>query len=262
MRRGIMATALLLAPLFESLPWAVLAAIVIASVLGLIDLDELRRYWAWRRADAILAVAALIGVATTDVLLGLLIAVLLSLLMLLLRASRPDVARLGRLPGDRELYADLERNPAAAAIPGIVVVRLDAPLYFFNASACRAAIVAQVDGEPATPHVVVLDLAATSDLDVTTTDMLGQLHDELAARGVRLVLAHAKGRVRESARPDGAPGAARERRRLLLRGPGGGSRGAAHGRAIRSDGGLTPAGPTRGAGPAPARAGHDGSRGR
>ena len=60
----VLATALLLAPLFESLPWAVLAAIVIASVLGIVDLDELRRYWAWRRADAILAVAALIGVAT------------------------------------------------------------------------------------------------------------------------------------------------------------------------------------------------------
>ncbi len=193
----VLATALLLAPLFESLPWAVLAAIVIASVLSLIDLDEIRRYWAWRRADAILAAAALIGVATTDVLLGLLIAVLLSLLMLLLRASRPDVVSLGRLPGDRELYADLERNPAAQAVPGVLIVRLDAPLYFFNASSCHGEILDRLDVLSERPRLVVLDVAATSDLDVTTTDMLGQLLDELERRGIRLVLAHAKARVRD-----------------------------------------------------------------
>ena len=130
----VLATALLLAPLFENLAWAVLAAIVIASVLSLIDVGEVRRYWAWRRTDALLAVAALIGVATTDVLAGLVIAVLLSLLMLLLRASRPYVAVLGRLPGDRDVYADLSRHPDAEPVPGLLIVRLDAPLYFFNAS--------------------------------------------------------------------------------------------------------------------------------
>jgi sulfate permease, SulP family len=165
-------------------------------VLSLIDLDELRRYWAWRRTDALLAFAALVGVATTDVLLGLLIAVLLSLLMLLLRASRPEVALLGRLPGDRDLYADLARHPDAVGVPGILIARLDAPLYFFNASASRSEIMADVDAAPET-RVVVLDMAATTDLDVTTSDMLQQLHDELAARRVRLVLAHAKGRVRD-----------------------------------------------------------------
>lgn len=192
----VLATALFLAPLFESLPWAVLAAIVIAAVLGLIDVDEVRRYWRWRRADALLAVAALIGVATTDVLAGLVIAVLLSLLMLLLRASRPDVVTLGRMPGDREVYADLARNPEAAALPGILVVRLDAPLYFFNASACRAGILARLAAQSKPPRLVVLDVGATSDLDVTTTDMLGQLIDDIAARSARLVLAQAKGRVR------------------------------------------------------------------
>ena len=114
----VLATGLLLAPLFENLAWAVLAAIIIASVLGLIDVGELRRYWAWRRTDALLATAALIGVATTDVLAGLVIAVLLSLLMLLLRASRPYVAELGRMPGERAVYADLSRHSDAASRPG------------------------------------------------------------------------------------------------------------------------------------------------
>jgi MFS superfamily sulfate permease-like transporter len=193
----VLATAVILAPFFESLPWAVLAAIVIASVVGLIDVGEVRRYWAWRRGDALLAVAALVGVATTDILAGLVIAVLLSLLMLLLRASRPELASLGRMPGHREVYADLSRNPDAEALPDILVVRLDAPLYFFNANDCRAQILARLDGLPERPRLVILDIGATSDLDVTTTDMLGQLHDDLAERGARLVLAQAKGRVRD-----------------------------------------------------------------
>ena len=193
----VLATALLLAPLFENLAWAVLAAIIIASVLSLIDVGELRRYWAWRRTDALLATAALIGVATTDVLAGLVIAVLLSLLMLLLRASRPYVAVLGRMPGDRAVYADLGRHPDADAIPELLIVRLDAPLYFFNSSVTRSEIVALVDGQPSPPRMIILDVGATADLDVTTTDMLAQLLDDLEERGVALSLAQAKGKVRD-----------------------------------------------------------------
>jgi high affinity sulfate transporter 1 len=193
----VLATALLLAPLFENLAWAVLAAIIIASVLSLIDVGELRRYWAWRRTDALLATAALIGVATTDVLAGLVIAVLLSLLMLLLRASRPYVAVLGRMPGDRAVYADLGRHPDADAIPELLIVRLDAPLYFFNSSVTRSEIVALVDGQPSPPRRIILDVGATADLDVTTTDMLAQLLDDLEERGVALSLAQAKGKVRD-----------------------------------------------------------------
>jgi MFS superfamily sulfate permease-like transporter len=193
----VLATALLLAPLFADLPEAVLAAIVIAAVLSLIDVAELRRYWAWRRTDALLAAAALIGVAATDVLAGLVIAVLLSLLMLLVRASRPYLAVLGRMPGDRAVYADLDRNLGASGVPGLLIVRLDAPLYFFNASVARSEIVTLVDGQAVPPRVVILDLGATADLDVTTTDMLAQLIDELEARGAALALAQAKGRVRD-----------------------------------------------------------------
>jgi high affinity sulfate transporter 1 len=193
----VLATALLLAPIFEPLPWAVLAAIVVTSVLSLIDVGELRRYWAWRRTDALLATAALVGVATTDVLAGLLIAVLLSLLMLLLRASHPYVAVLGRMPGERETFADISRNLDAEPVEGLLVVRLDAPLYFFNASAARSAILSLVDAQPSPPSTVIIDVGATTDLDVTTTDMLVQLLDELEVRGVDLSLAQAKGKVRD-----------------------------------------------------------------
>ena len=92
---------MLLAPLFENLPNAVLGAIVIAAVLGLMDVGELRRYAATRRTDFILAMVALVAVVTTTVLVGLVIAVLLSLMLVLYRASRPYVARLGKLSGER-----------------------------------------------------------------------------------------------------------------------------------------------------------------
>jgi sulfate permease, SulP family len=199
----VLATALFLAPLFRDLPTAVLGAVVIASVLSLIDVPELRRYWAWRRTDALLAAAALIGVATTDVLGGLVIAVLLSLLMLLLRASRPYLAVLGRLPAERAVYVDVERHPAATAVPGLLVLRLDAPLYFFNASVVRSEILALVDSEPTTPRVVVIDIGATGDLDVTATDMLAELLGELETRAAVLSLAQAKGKVRDQLRRTG-----------------------------------------------------------
>jgi sulfate permease, SulP family len=199
----VLLTALFLSPLFVNLPMAVLGAVVIASVLGLIDIPEVRRYWHWRRADALLSVVALVGVATTDVLAGLIIAVLLSLLLMLFRASRPYLAPLGRMPGDRELYVDMTRHPEASGTPGLLVVRLDAPLYFFSASVARAEILAQVDAELVTPRVVIVDVGATSDLDVTTTDMLVQLLDDLDERGVRLSLAQAKGKVRDQLRLTG-----------------------------------------------------------
>ncbi len=138
----VLATAVLLAPVFKNLPNAVLGAIVIAACIGLMDVPEMRRYWAWRRTDFWIAVVALAGVVLTDVLTGLVIAVLLSVAFLLYRASRPYVAALGRLPGYRNTFGDLQRHPNAEAVPGLVIVRVDAPLYFFNANVAKGQILA------------------------------------------------------------------------------------------------------------------------
>ena len=96
----ILATTVLLAPLFASLPNTVLAAIVITAAIKLIDVAEFRRYRAWRTTDLILSIVAIVGVLTTTVLTGLMVAVLVSVLLLLYRASRPYVAVLGRVPGE------------------------------------------------------------------------------------------------------------------------------------------------------------------
>jgi SulP family sulfate permease len=199
----VLATAVVLAPLFSDLPEAVLGAIVIAAAASLVDVSELRRYYAWRRTDLLLAVAALVGVLTTTVLVGLVIAVLLSLTTVLYRASRPYIAVLGRLPGGRGVYADVGRHGDAERTSGLVVLRLDAPLYFFNANVAHDQILALVRATDPPARVLVLDLGATSDLDVTTTDMLKELVVTLREAGCAMWLAQVKGAVRDRMRRTG-----------------------------------------------------------
>jgi MFS superfamily sulfate permease-like transporter len=128
--------------------------------------------------------------------------VLLSVAFVLYRASRPYVAALGRMPGYRATFGDLARHPEAEAIPGLVIVRLDAPLYFFNANVAKSQILELVAASPGS-HGVLIDLAATADLDVTTADMLTDLITDLRARGIEVLLAQVKGPVRDRMRKTG-----------------------------------------------------------
>ena len=199
----VLATAVFLAPVFGNLPNAVLGAIVIAAVIGLMDVSEMRRYWRWRRTDFLTAMVALVGVVLTTVLIGLAIAVLLSVAFLLYRASRPYIAALGRIPGYRATFGDLTRHPDAEAIPGLLVVRLDAPLYFFNANVARSQILALVTATDPSPQGILIDLAATADLDVTSADMLYELVGDLEERSIEVLLAQVKGSVRDRMRRTG-----------------------------------------------------------
>ena len=196
----IIVTLLVLAPLFYNLPNAVLGAIVIASVIGLMDVAELRRLYASNRVDFVLAVVALFGVLTTDVLTGLLIAVFLSLLIILYRASRPYVAVLGKVPGQEATYGDVARHPENIQVPGLLIVRLDAPLYFLNANVARGQILDLVASSQPPPKAILFDLGASADLDVASLDMLKNLVRELDEAGVDVLLAEVRGRVRDRLR--------------------------------------------------------------
>ena len=199
----ILATALLLAPLFQNLPSAVLGAIVIAAVLGLMDVGEMRRYWAWRRTDFLIAVTAMVGVLLTTVLTGMVLAVALSVMFVLYKASRPYVAALGKMPSHHATFGDLTRHPDAEPVAWLVIIRLDAPLYFFNANVAKAQILAVVDARQPEPRGVLIDMAATADLDVTTADMLLGLLQDLHARSIEVLLAQVKGSVRDRLRKTG-----------------------------------------------------------
>jgi high affinity sulfate transporter 1 len=187
----ILAVVVFLAPLLRNLPTAVLGAIVLSSILGLFNFREFRRYYRQRKADFILAITALLGVITTSVMIGLAIAVLLSVMMLLYRASRPYIAVLGRRPSGE--FGDMVRHADAQPIPGLAILRLDAPLYFFNANVARTQILAQITEAP---RAILLDLGATADLDIGTSDMLRDLISDLRQADVDLLLAQVRGSVR------------------------------------------------------------------
>ena len=198
-------TLLFLTALFERLPEPVLAAIVIAAVVDLIDfpaLARLYRVWTRRlgriygpaaRADFLAALAALAGVLIFDTLPGLFLGIGISLLLLLYRASRPNIAELGRLPGGA--WVDLRRHPNAGTVPGIAVVRVEGGLFFANAERVRSAL--RTYGRRDGVHAVVLDAETVPFVDVTAAEMLLGLNRELARNHAILILAHDIGQVRD-----------------------------------------------------------------
>jgi high affinity sulfate transporter 1 len=207
-------TLLLLTGLFESLPEATLAAIVIAAVVELVDVAALRRLYALAtlrgagplalgaRPDFLAALAARLGVLVFDTLPGLFIGIGVSLVLLLYRASRPHVARLGRVPGGDGQYADLERHPGNVEPAGVAVLRVEGGLFFANADAVRARLLAAA-GEDGI-HAVVLDAETMPFVDATAAAMLLEARDELRRRGVALLIARDVAAVRDLLRRAGA----------------------------------------------------------
>ncbi len=190
-------TLLFLAPLFASLPNAVLGVLVILSVVSLLDVQRLLAIYRARRADFLLAITALAGVLLSDVLTGLLIAVLLALVQVLYRASRPYLAQLGEIPGSPGAYGDLARAPNNQQVPGLLILRLDAPLYYFNANQATKQIRDLVAGSKDTVRAVLLDLGATADLDITSADALQELMRDMREENIRVMFVHLRGGVRE-----------------------------------------------------------------
>lgn len=192
----IILTVAFLAPLFQNLPNAVLGVVVMNSVISLMDVRELRRFYALRRTDFVIALVSLFGVILTDVLTGLVIAVVLSLIFIVYRASRPHIALLGRAPGSASEFGDLVRHPDYELIPGLMVVRLDAPLYFLNAGVAQTQIRDIAATQPQ-PNAVLIDLGASGDLDIPTMDLIADVVVKLRARGVTLMFAQVRGAVRD-----------------------------------------------------------------
>jgi SulP family sulfate permease len=180
---------------FRSLPDAVLAAIVLVAVKGLIDLGELRYLWRASRIDFGAAGVALAGVLLMGVLDGVIIAVLASLVMLLARAARPSVAFLGRIPGT-DRFSDMTRHPENEPIPGALAFRVQSSLVYFNADHVLNAVLDRVQ-RTTQLNRVVYDLSNTPHVDVAGARMLRRLNDELANQKIDFRLVGAHGNVRD-----------------------------------------------------------------
>jgi SulP family sulfate permease len=205
-------TLLFLTGLFENLPEATLAAVVIAAVIELVNYRPLERlyrlstrkldhiYGIASRADLIAAMAALFGVLIFDTLPGLFIGIGVSVLLIVYRASRPYVAVLGKQPGDDHWF-DVDRHPDADSTDGVLVVRPEAELFYANADNVHAAINGHLTNET---RAVVLDLGSVPSIDMTAIEMLLALDDELTTGGMQLGIARETGQVGDLLRQAGA----------------------------------------------------------
>ena len=185
--------------LARNLPQAALAAIIIAAAIQLFDLGSLRWLWRVRRSELFLSVAALLGVAVLGVLQGIVVAIVLSLANFVRRAWRPYDAVLGRIP-DRKGYHDIDRHPDAAQIPGLVLYRFDAPLFFANAELFTRRVTDAVRARDDPTRWVIVAAEPMTDVDTTAAEILERLLDDLDARKVELAFAELKGPVKDRLR--------------------------------------------------------------
>ncbi|MFQ3615582.1 MAG: sulfate permease [Cyanobacteriota bacterium] len=187
----VIAVLLFLRPLLALFPKAALGAIVIYAATKLIELDELRRLRRFRRSEFLLAIATLFGVLLTDILVGVAIAVGLSVIDLFARITHPHDAVLGTVPDVPGLH-DIDDWPGATTIPGLVIYRYDAPLCFANAEDFKRRALAAIAAERVPVEWFVLNTEAIVEIDITAADMLSEFCDELASRHITVALARVK----------------------------------------------------------------------
>ena len=184
----------LLPGLFRNLPNPTLAAVVITASISLADIPATVRLWRQRRAEFVLSIAAFLGVALLGVLAGIAIAIALSILNVFRRAWWPYETVLGRVEGV-EGYHDVHSYPQASRLPGLVIYRFDAPLFFANAKTFRDRVDDLARADPP-PRWIVIAAEPVTDVDTTASDVLEDLDESLNAQGIHLVFAELKDPVR------------------------------------------------------------------
>ena len=194
--------------LLHYLPQPVLAAIVLAAVTGLVQLQTLQRIWRFSRGEFTVAMAALLGVLGSGLLNGVLFGAALSIVLLIRRAARPRVREIGRIPGTGH-FADLSRYPEYERIPDVLICRTEGALVYFNVDHVRTRVLALVAERPTTPHLVILFMGNVPHVDLAGAEFLAELHSTLGARGIEVRLAEAHGPVREAMQRLGEPEAMR-----------------------------------------------------
>jgi len=204
---------LFLTDLLENLPKAVLAAVVLTAILGLFDFRALLHMWRVSRIDFYAATTAIMGVLLLGILQGILLAALVSILLLLARASQPHVAFLGRIPGTNS-YSDLARHPENEPLGNVIAFRPEASLLYVNAGSVLETVMTSVLNDRSKIRAVICDLSASPYVDLAGARMLRALYGELAARSIALQIVGARGRVRDLLRADGLAEKVGELRRI------------------------------------------------
>jgi high affinity sulfate transporter 1 len=209
---------LFLTGLLRSLPESVLAAVVLIAVGGLIRPRELRHLYHVSKMEFRVAMVATLGVLAFGILKGVLLAAVFSVLLLLKRAARPRIALLGRIPG-MDRFADSSRYPEVETVQGVLALRVEAGLFYFNAQNVKKEVLDRLHklGEI---DFVVIDLSTSANIDLAGVRMLSELDEEVKQAGAALALAEVHGEVRDLLHAEGLasriPGIAQRKRIAVL----------------------------------------------
>jgi high affinity sulfate transporter 1 len=192
----VLGVVLFFSDLLRNLPKPVLAAIVLVAVTGLFKLSAWRALWRFGRGEALIAFAALLGVLGSGLLRGVLIGAVISLVLLLRRGAAPHTTELGRVAGT-DYWADAVRHPENERLPDVFVFRSEAALLYFNVEHVRDRFFELLDARGKGVKLAVFFLGTVPLVDVAGAELLEELHQTLAERGIELRLAETRGRVRE-----------------------------------------------------------------
>lgn len=192
----ILLTLLFLTPLFEILPKPLLGAIIVVSVSSLIDIKELRFLIRTKRRDALVAMITIVSVLAIGIQEGIIIGLVSSVLALLLKMSKPTVAELGLIPGTRD-FKNRERFSEVKPIPGVLILRVDAPFSFVNAEFFKNYIIEKSMNDKEAPKYVIIDGTTIGDLDISAMDSLLMIIETLKKEGIELYISGLIGPVRD-----------------------------------------------------------------
>jgi high affinity sulfate transporter 1 len=188
--------------LLKNLPEVILAVIVIHAVSGLIKIKELKKIRQLNRMEFNVALIAIAGVLVFGILKGVMISVIMSLILLIRRSSRPEVALLGRI-GNTTHFSDTVRHSDNIVIPGIVILRIESSIFYFNSEDVLAKIHERIRSSGQSIKFLIIDLSASPYVDVAGSKMLLNLTEELHKKGIRIRIVQALSGVREILRKQG-----------------------------------------------------------
>jgi sulfate permease, SulP family len=186
----------------QNLPTVILASIVLVAIRGLFDLKEIKHLYKINKQEFAVAMIALVAVLIWGILTGVLLAAMVTLLLLIKAASKPNVAFLGRIPGTKR-YTDMQRHPDNESIDGVLIVRVESSIFYFNAEYIKEQIWEKIYNESQPLKAVILDLNSSPRIDISGARFLKQLFTDLKAKNISLKIAEARAEVRDNLRAEG-----------------------------------------------------------
>lgn len=193
---AVLAALLFLTPLLSNIPQAALAAIIVTAVFSLVELRQVRERFRVQKSEGFLLVFSFLATLGFGIMTGLIAGTLASLVWFLWRTTRPHLAVLGRVPGT-QLFRNVKRYRGLVTYEGVLILRLDAQLYFANAEYFRDQLAKLEAAAPLPPQLILLDASAINHIDSSAAELLEELDSEYEARQIRFLLAGVKGPVRD-----------------------------------------------------------------